>query len=380
MTSAAEIPDARTLRQRFDQTGGFTVGVEEEVMLLDAVTLDLVACAQAVCERTAGDPRFKRELPAAQLEIVTEPADSATAAVEQLARGRRDLAAATGGLARPAAIGVHPTSAPVGVLSDGDRYAALRREYGVVAELQLVAALQIHVAVGGHERTLAVYNALRGLLPEIAALSANAPFYCGVDSGLASVRPGICVQLPRQGVPPALESWEHYARELEWSARSAAVTDAATWWWEVRPHAVYGTLELRIPDAQTTLAEAAGIIAFVQALVATLADRVDAGDSRAPAPTWRIQENRWSALRYGVQGSLANLDSGQRRPTRERLHELVDAVAPAARRIGSADLLRHTRDSIEVNGALRQRQAAAAHGLDRLAGWAADQFLAGAQR
>jgi carboxylate-amine ligase len=378
--TGAEIPDARTLQQRFDQTGGFSVGVEEEIMLLDPVTLDLAACAQAVGERTAGDPRFKRELPAAQLEIVTEPADSATEAVEQLAQGRRDLAAASGGLAQPAAIGVHPTASPVGALSDGDRYAALRREYGSVSELQLVAALQIHVAVGGHERTLAVYNALRGLLPEIAGLSANAPFYCGVDSGLASVRPGICVQLPRQGVPPPLDSWEHYARELEWGARSASVADAATWWWEMRPHVVYGTLELRVPDVQTTLAEAAGIIAFVQALVATLAERFDAGESLVPAPTWRIQENRWSALRHGVQGSLADLDSGDRRSTRARLHELVDAVQPAARRLGSADLLRHTRDSIEVNGALRQRQAAAAHGIDGLAGWAADRFLADAQR
>jgi carboxylate-amine ligase len=376
MTTAAPIPDGRALQRRFDETGGLTVGLEEEVMLLDPVTLDLTAAAHTVCDRASGDPRFKRELPAAQLEIVTEPAATVREAVEQLAQGRRDLAAAAAGLARPAAVGVHPTASPLGALSDGDRYAALHREYGSVARVQLVAALQIHVAVGGHQRTLAVYNALRGLLPEIAALSANAPFYCGVDSQLASVRPGICVQLPRQGVPPTISSWEQFAQELAWGARSAVVADAATWWWELRPHIVHGTLELRVPDAQTTVAEAAGIIAFVQALVATLADRFDAGEPLVCAPSWRIQENRWSALRHGVQGTLADLVTGRRRGTRERLHELVEWIVPAARRLGGAELLRHTRESIDVNGAMRQRAAAATVGVTGLPGWAADRFLA----
>ena len=375
MATTAQVPDAAALRRRFEETGGFTVGVEEEVMLLDPRSLDLAPHAEALCGRMPDDPRFKRELPAAQIEIVTEPATSAGAAVEQLANGRRDLAAAAEGLVRPAVAGVHPTAPAEGVLSGGERYAALRREYGPVAHRQLVAALQIHVAVGGHERTLAVYNALRCLLPEIAALSANAPFHCGVDSGLASVRPGICVQLPRQGVPPAIPSWEHLAAELAWGARSAAVADAASWWWELRPHVVHGTLELRVPDAQTTIDEASGIIAFVQALVATLADRFDAGEAPARTPSWRIQENRWSALRYGVEGTLADLISGERHSTRERLHELVEEAVPAARRIGCADLLQHTRRSIERNGALRQRHAAASLGIGGLAGWAADRFL-----
>lgn len=377
MATTAGVPDAWELRRRFEETGGFTVGVEEEVMLLDPRTLDLAPCAQTVCERLSDDPRFKQELPAAQLEIVTEPAQSAPAAVAELTQGRRDLAGATSGLVRLAAAGVHPTASQIGVLNAGERYAALRRAYGSIAQRQLVAALQIHVAVGGHQRTLAVYNALRCLLPEIAALAGNAPFHGGVDSGLASVRPGICVQLPRQGVPPAISSWEEFARELAWGARSGATGDATTWWWELRPHVVHGTLELRVPDAQTTIAEAAGVIAFVQALVATLADRFDAGELSQSAPTWRIQENRWSALRYGVEGSLADLSSGERRATRERLRELVDEVTPAARRLGSERLLAHTRSSIDANGALRQRQAAAARGVEGLAAWMADRFLTG---
>jgi carboxylate-amine ligase len=310
------------------------------------------------------------------MEIVTKPAARAHSAIDQLEQGRRDLALAAAGLVRLAAAGVHPTASPVADLNAGARYDALRREYGSIAQRQLVAALQVHVAVGGHERTLGVYNALRCLLPEIAALSANAPFYGGVDSGLASVRPGICVQLPRQGVPPAISSWESFAQELAWGARSGATGDATTWWWELRPHVVHGTLELRVPDAQTTIPEAAGVIAFVQALVATLADRFDAGERLDSAPTWRIQENRWSALRHGVEGTLADLTSGERRETRERLHELVEQVTPAARRLGSEELLSHTRNSIDANGALRQRQAAATLGVQGLAQWMTDRFVA----
>jgi carboxylate-amine ligase len=372
-----DIPDAAELRRRFDGAGAFTVGVEEETMLLDARTYDLVPAAGEVLSRVEGDPRFKPELPAAQLEIVTAPAESASGAVAQLAAGRRDLVTAASGLAVPAVAGTHPVAPAHGVLSQGGRYDAIREEYVSVAHRQLVASLQVHVAVGGAERSLAVYNALRCLLPEITALAANAPFYEGSDSGLASVRPGICVQLPRQGVPPALQSWEEFAVELRWGADAGALAEISRWWWELRPHPRFGTLELRVPDAQTTLEEASGVIAFVQALVATLAERYDAGEPLPDAPTWRISENRWSALRHGVDGSLADLGSGLRRPTRDRLAELVDAVEPAARRLGAAELLVRTRASIERNGAIRQREAAARTSVRGLAAWLAARFLDG---
>jgi carboxylate-amine ligase len=373
------IPDAATLRRRFDAVGGFTVGVEEETMLLGPASFDLAPVARTLLSRLEGDPRFKPELPAAQLEIVTASAPTVSATVAQLAAGRRDLAAAADGLAVPAVAGVHPFATGHGVLNEGGRYDQLRREYGAVAHRQLVASLQVHVAVGGAERSLAVYNALRCHLPELTALAANAPFYEGADSGLATVRPGICVQLPRQGVPQAFASWEQFAAELEWGGRSGSLRELSRWWWELRPHATYGTLELRVPDAQTTLMDAAGVIAFVQALVATLAERYDAGDRLVDAPIWRIIENRFSALRHGVDGSLVDLGSGQRWGTRERLQLLVEEVEPAARRLGSVHLLGHTRALIERNGAIRQREACSAVGIRGVAAWLADQYLVGAE-
>jgi carboxylate-amine ligase len=365
---------ATELRRRFDETVPFTVGVEEETMLLDPATLDLAPVAGELLTRLDGDERFKPELPAAQLEIVTTPVASAAEAVAQLAAARRDLAAAATGLARPAVAGVHPFAAAEGELNGGPRYDELLREYGTIARRQLVAGLQVHVAVGGAERTLAVYNALRGHLPELAALAANAPFHAGVDTGLASARPTVAGQLPRQGVPPALASWEQFAGDLRWGATAGSVPEPRRWWWELRPHPAFGTLELRVPDAQTTVYEAAGVIAFAQALVATLADRHDAGERLSAAPTWRIEENRWSALRHGLEGTFADLDSGERTPTRDRLTELLTAVTPAAARLGSTELLAHTRALIDCNGATRQRAIAGELGLRGLAASMADRF------
>jgi glutamate---cysteine ligase / carboxylate-amine ligase len=369
------VPDAAALRRRFDDAGGFTVGVEEETWLLAPDTFDLAPVAADVLARMDGDPRFTSELPAAQLEIITSPAPSAADAVAQLVQARRDLAEAAGDDAIPAASAVHPVASGVGRLSPGDRYDAIRRRYGSAAERQLVASLQIHVAVGGADRTLAVYNALRGYLPHIAALAANAPFHEGADTGLASVRPQICTLLPRQGVPPALDSWETFAAEIGWGVGTASLEDFSQWWWELRPHPRHGTLEIRVADAQTTVSEAAGVIAFAQALVATLAQRCDDGPAPPDVPTWRIAENRFSALQHGVGGSLADLRSGRRRATRECLLELVDEVEPMARMLGAADLLAHTRDSIACNGAMRQREACAQFGLDDLPAWLAARYL-----
>lgn len=369
-------PSAAELRATFDAVQPFTVGLEEEVMLLDPCTLDLAPRAEELLARLDGDERFTRELPAAQLEIATAPAERAADALAQLAAARADLlaACAADGLVRPAAAGVHPFAAPEGELNEGDRYVAIHHAYGPVARRQLVASLQVHVAVGGAERTLAVHDALRSFLPELAALAANGAFYEGRDSGLASARPLVCGMLPRQGIPPALESWERVAAELSWGAAAGAVAEPRMWWWELRPHPRYGTLELRVPDAQTTLAEAAGVVVVAQALVACLAERFDAGEPLPVAPGWRIEENRFAALRHGLDGELADLARGGRFSTRTHLAALIDGIAPVAERLGAAELLPYAYALAERNGAVRQREVAAARGVRGLVAWQAERY------
>ncbi|HEX4804363.1 MAG TPA: YbdK family carboxylate-amine ligase [Conexibacter sp.] len=369
------LPTAAELRARFDAVEPFTVGIEEELMLLDPATLDLAPVGEELLRtRLADDARFTRELPAAQLEIATAPAGSAPDALAQLAAARADLLAAADGLARPAAAGVHPFAAATGALNAGERYDGIEDAYGPVARRQLVASLQVHVAVGGAQRTLAVHDALRSYLPELAALAANGAFHEGRDSGLASARPLVCGLLPRQGVPPALESWERVAAELRWGAAAGAVAEPRLWWWELRPHPAFGTLELRVPDAQTTLAEAAGVVVLAQALTAWLAQRFDAGERLPVAPTWRIEENRFAALRHGLDADLADLESGERIPARERLRALLGELAPVAERLGAGAPLPCARALAERNGAVRQREVAARRGVRGLTAWLAERF------
>jgi glutamate---cysteine ligase / carboxylate-amine ligase len=352
---------ADELRARFDAPDELGIGIEEELFLLDPETLDLLPHARAVVERTDGDPRFKLELPAAQLEIVTPPSPDVATAVAALRDARRDLAAAAKPYGRLMTAGVHPTTAEYGAVTDDARYRRTLDEYGDRARRQLVSGLHLHVSLGGADRTLAVYNALRSHLPELAALAANAPFHLGRDTGLASVRPSIAVYLQRQGVPPAIPSWDWFAQALQWGEASDTIPDARRWWFELRLHATYGTLELRAPDAQSSVADVEGVASYAHDLIHALAARYDAGEPLATHDSWRIDENRWAAMRDGVEGTLADLVTGARVATREVLLAGLESLA--------GDFT-HTRALIAANGAIRTREV----GVDGAAAYLTDRF------
>jgi carboxylate-amine ligase len=358
MTAADHRESAEAIVAAFDEPGPLTVGVEEELMLVDPATLDLAPRARELLERVDGDPRYKLELPAAQLEIVSPPLTSAAAAHEFLAGAREDLKDAADGLVRLGGAGVHPFAGPEGELNAGPRYQRTLDEYGRIARRQMVFGLQAHVAVRGADRALAVYNAMRGYLPDLLALAANAPFYGGEDSGLATVRPKVNELLPRQGVPPLIPSWAEWAEALRWGAALGTVPEARVWWWELRPHPTYGTLEIRVPDTQATVDDAAGVVAVVHCLAHWLSARFDAGERLPAAPSWRIEENRWRALSRGLDGELADLETGETSPARDRLAALVDALEPSARELGCGRELSHGRALAEYNGANKQREAA----------------------
>ena len=348
--AAAAMPPASSvsaerLRSVFDAPAELTVGVEEELMLLDPATLDLAPRAPEVLGLLGGDPRFKLELPAAHLEIVLPPCESAAEVGEQLRRARRDLVDAAGDSVRFAAAAVHPFADPLGVLNRGERYDEIASAYGEVARLQLVCSLQVHVAVRGADRALAVYNAMRPYLPLVAALAANGPVYAGRETGLASVRPKICDILPRQGVAPVIASWEAHAASL------AQLPHPSRWWWEMRPHPSFGTLEVRVPDAQASAEDAEAVVAVVHALAAWLAGRVDAGESLPVPDDWVVGEDRWTACRHGAGG-----------PLRDRVAALLDVLAPVAERQGGAAGLASARRLLDAGGWERQRAAFARGG------------------
>jgi len=377
-TDRHPIEDASRLRAIFDAPRALTVGLEEEVMLLDPDSLELAPLAEDVLGALPDDGRFKLELPASQIEIITPPCPGVTDAIEVLAAGRAQLVEAAAERVLPACAGVHPFSASEGELNADTRgRVELVAEYGAAARRQLVCALQVHVAIGEAEATIAVHDALRSYLPELAALAANAPFYEGADTGLASVRPKIAEALPRQGIPPAFGSLDRLAEVLRFGRATGSFPSPGKWWWELRPNVRFGTLELRVPDAQTTIEDAAAVAAVAHCLIAWLLERHRSGEKLPTHDRWQIEENRWRACRRALEGELIDLETGATRPARERLEDLLEALGPVAGSLGCAAELELAHELIRTGGgAGRQRLAAGegGGGARAVTHWLAERF------
>ena len=367
--------DADGWRTLLDGVTDFTVGVEEELMLLHPETIDLLPAAARVRAELGEAVSLRTELLAAQVETASPVCATIGEAATAVADARRVLAAGVEGWARLASAGTHPFADPEVELIDDPKYAHLIEEFRWVLSRENAFGLHVHVAVRGADRALAVHDALRSYLPELAALAGNAQLHAGRDTGLASLRPKLCDLLPRQGVPPAWGSWEARADFERWGRRGGVFPGAGEPWYELRPHDEVGTIELRVPDSQSTPEEAAGVIAFAAGLVAWLAERHDAGESLPVHDQSRIVENRWRAMRHGLGGSLLDLDSGEPKPTRARIVALIDAVAPAAARLGGAAELEHARALAARNGAERQRALAAERGPRGVVEWLVGAFV-----
>lgn len=364
------------LRQAFDRQTEGTVGLEEEVMLLDPDTLDLSPHAAQVVAKAADDS-IRTELPACQLELVTHAADTVGQVYDQLRTLRVQARDAAGGIGLLAASGVHPFAEPYGLLSDSDLYRPTAAEYASVARRQLVCGLHIHVAIRGVERALAVYNELRSYLPELAALGASAPFYGGADTGLQSIRPKICENLPRQGIPPPFRSAEQMAGAWAWAVQTGSMQTVGQWWWELRLHPYLGTVEVRVCDSQPTVGRAAALAAVTQCLCTHLAAQHDDSMLPPPAPSWRIDQNRWSACRHGVHGTLADLRTGEVAPTGTRLTALLDALLPLASELSCTEQLGSAYQMIEQPAPDLYRRLATKAGMRGLADWMSRHFVEG---
>ena len=350
----------------FEEPPPFTLGVEEELMLVDPETLELAPVNDEVVALFDESSPYRKELRATQIEIVTPVCSTAKEACEALADARRTLVAALESRVRILAAGTHPTSTAWGSVSADERYQMLADEYEWAALRSVMCGLHVHVAVGGADRTLAVHNALRSYLPELAALATNSPFAEGRDTGLCSIRAKLNEMFPRSGVPPVFDTWEEYVSFLDWGRHGGLFPDSSHLWWDLRLHPTYGTVEIRVCDAQTTVSEAAAVASVVHALVAWLALNYDAGEPLRRGDYFRIRENSWRALRHGVNGWLVDLDSGEQRSTGEELAVLLDALEPVARTLGTEEQLSDARRLISGSGADRQRYVAEREGMDGL--------------
>ncbi|HXD68457.1 MAG TPA: YbdK family carboxylate-amine ligase [Gaiellales bacterium] len=356
------------LRRAFDAVSDLTVGAEEELLLLDPGTLEPAAAEWLLAE--LGESRLHRpELWSAQVELVTDVAESPAAAVAHLRAARMQLAEAAAGRLRIAGLGTHPLALPAQTFSPGNRYAEIVEQHRLGARLgALASGLHVHVAVHGADRALAVYNAMRGYAPLFTALAANAPFVAGEDTGLATVRPMLADALPRQGVGPRLPTWSELEQLVEWGRRTGAIPDPAKLWWECRLNLRLGTVELRAPDAQSSLDDDHALIALAHALVADLCERLDGGERPAAHDTLRIQENRWRAMRFGMEAELIDLESDRPVHARDAVAELVDRLARHAPTAGLA----HVRSLAARDEPREQRRVARLHGPAAIVARAAD--------
>jgi carboxylate-amine ligase len=338
----------------------FSLGVEEELFLVDPVTGEQIDASPAVMERLGPvDGRVERELHACQVELITDVCTTAGEAAGTLGGLRRAVAATGAGIL---GAGMHP-HAPEGLaeISDKDRYERIRHLLGD-AVADPTGGLHVHVGMPDAETAIRAFNALRRELPLLQALSANSPFRHGRDTGLASAREVAMRGWPRSGVPRAMRDFEDFCTMSALLSRAADVPDYTWFWWKLRPHPRLGTVEIRALDAQTSVEDVAALVALTHCL----ARHAATSDPVPDPPAEILDEGAFRAARYGIEADLPDAE-GRLRPARELLQETLAVAGDHARELGCTDELDGIRRLVEQGGgAGRQRATHAIGGLSTL--------------
>lgn len=350
--------DLDRAREAFEESTDFTVGLEEELALLDPGSLDLVhrfeelfaACREdeLLAEAAAG------ELIDTEIEIRSGPGSCfAEAAERQIERRGRMFALAEGLGIALGSCGTHPWASYLDQrIIDTDHYRRLREELAWVAQRNNTWSLHVHVGVRGADRAVAVCDHLRGVLPALLALSANSPFLDGRDSGLHTVRSQIFTRsFPRCGVHEPFGDWRGYADFIELLKRTRSIVESTQLWWSVRPHHLFGTVELRICDAQSRGEESLGLAGVIAGCIAQAALDYDDDRLGEPQPHRQIEENLWRAIRCGLDGELIDFEAGELVSTRAAVERILEWTRPARETLGIEGWLP------ERNGAQRARAA-----------------------
>jgi carboxylate-amine ligase len=350
--------DLERTREVFEGSTDFTIGVEEEFAIVDPASLDLrhrfddlyAACQSddLLAESAAG------ELIASEIEIRSGRGETFAEAVERQREHRARLfaLAAEMGLGLAAA-GTHPWADYLDQrIIDTPHYQRLQRDLGWVAQRNNTWSLHVHMGIRGAERAIAVCDSLRDRLPLLLAVSANSPFLDRRDTGLHSVRTEIFTRVfPRCGIHEPFGSWSGYARFIEMLARTNSIVESTQLWWSVRPHHRFGTVELRICDAQTGGDESFALAALIAACIAQTARDYDDGRLPAPRRQRELEENLWRAIRHGMDGRLIDFDRGEEVEAGAALEAMLEWTAPVR------EELRLDVALPELNGAQRARRA-----------------------
>ena len=334
----------------------YTIGIEEELMILDGETLELVNAIESLLQpSTSGE--IKPELMEAVLEVSTDPCANTAEAGEQLRALRRQVSrrAASKSMAI-AASGTHPFAKWEDQrIVARSRYRDLISALRFVARQELIFGVHVHVGVDDPDKAIHVANGMRVHVPVLLGLSANSPFWRSDQTGMASTRTPIFRAFPRVGIPPTYKNWEDYERRIEFMMQARVIEDYTYLWHDVRPHPNFGTVEIRMMDSQTRVEHTLGLGALVQGLVRELGEHFDAGKRLSRYPFEMLDENKWLAARHGLEGELVDLPHNQRVPTKALARRLLDRMRDHCRDLGSEPDLEAVEDLLERgNGAARQ--------------------------
>jgi carboxylate-amine ligase len=364
--AAGHLDLART-REVFAESTDFTIGLEEEFAILEPETLELehrfeelyAACLEdeLLADSAAG------ELIDTEIEIRSGKAETFEEAMERQREHRVRLFALAEGMGLAlAAMGTHPWADYLDQrIIDTPHYARLREELRWVAQRNNTWSLHVHVGLRDVDRAIAVCDHLRGLLPALLAVSANSPFLDHRDTGLHSVRTEIFTRVfPRCGVHEPFLTWDAYADFVELLVRTGSIVEATQLWWSVRPHHEFGTVELRICDAQTRGEESFGLAALIAACVAQSALDYDDGRLGEPMRQREIEENLWRAIRHGMDGKQIDFARGEEVSTAAAVERIVEWAAPAREALGlevaipAANGAQRARAALEGGGSIKE--------------------------
>ena len=345
----------------------FTLGIEEELMICDAETLELTQGIETILGDLPDDlpGMVKPELMQSVLEVATRPCRDITEAADQVRRLRRSVreVAARNGLAIGAA-GTHPSAHYEDqLIVDQPRYRELAAELKWIADQELIFGAHVHVGIDDAEKAIYIADAMRGYLPLLLGMSSNSPLWQGRTTGMMSSRTPVFRAFPRVGIPPYYGTWETYAQRVEQMMRGGAIEDYTYLWWDVRPHPNLGTVELRVFDQQTRVDLTIGFAAFAQSLAHRLSGMYEEGVPSVDYPHELIDDNKVRAALVGIEGDLIDFDQGLEVPAEEMALGLIEDLRVDARTLGCEEELVALTELVEVGtGARRQLDWLQDHG------------------
>ena len=339
----------------------FTLGIEEEFQLVNRETGELCACAQGILEK--GEPIFNEQI---KPEMLQSTVEFVSAILPDIAAARMELYTARALLARLAreeglalvSAGTHPTASWVEQpRTPQERYIELEEEYQDVGRSILIFGLHVHVAVESKELAIKIMNQVRTWLPHLMALSSNSPFWHGRMTGIKSFRSVVWKRFPRSGMPDVFRNWSHFDRYVQDLVEAECIDNAKKIWWDIRPHPFFDTIEFRMCDMPATIEDTLALAAFCQALVAKLVQLDKRGVTVPVLARDYIEENKWRAMRYGLDAEVIDFVQHRRLSMREALRELLDFVDDVVDELGSRremNYLRKLVDDPRGTGADRQ--------------------------